>query len=185
MGDLSPIFEIGPMVWRYGGKINWSDPFDDWNPEWIEPWGVDRVTAQTVFIRSYLDPENPSDRAFTLSRSLLQRKGFAVSRTVNNGPGQSLGAAFLVRRPEAYRRKTLGYLIQSEPRAVLGVSGDATESDVRRAYLRLAMQHHPDRGGDPAQFALVQEAYESLGKAPSLAEMLDFISRQGDVDADR
>jgi hypothetical protein len=181
MGDVSPIFEIGPMVWRSFGKIEFSRPFDEWDPDMIEPWSVERVTPQQVFIRSYIDPENPAWRTFKLSRGMLQRNGWAVSRTVSNGAGETLGAVFLARRPEAYRRKTIGYLMQSEARAVLGVSMDASDSDVRAAYLALIKIHHPDRGGSFAQFAAVQEAYENLGRSPTLGDLVNYLRRESDI----
>lgn len=44
----------------------------------------------------------------------------------------------------------------------LGVPRDADQDTIKRAYRRLAMQHHPDRGGDPNEFQKISEAYETL-----------------------
>lgn len=45
---------------------------------------------------------------------------------------------------------------------VLGVSKDATPDEIKKAYRKLVMQHHPDKGGDPEQFKKIQSAYEIL-----------------------
>ena len=45
---------------------------------------------------------------------------------------------------------------------ILGVQPTASEDEIRQAYKKLAMKHHPDRGGDQAQFQDVQEAYSTL-----------------------
>lgn len=50
------------------------------------------------------------------------------------------------------------------PHEILGVAPDASEEDIRKAYRRAAMQHHPDRGGSIAAFQAVQGAYEALQK---------------------
>tara|TARA_B100001105_G_C22399440_1_gene448567 strand:+ start:3372 stop:3965 length:594 start_codon:yes stop_codon:yes gene_type:complete len=42
---------------------------------------------------------------------------------------------------------------------VLGVPAGATPTEIRDAYRRLASQHHPDRGGDPARMAEINDAY--------------------------
>src|SRR5262249_22774605 len=44
--------------------------------------------------------------------------------------------------------------------ATLGLTPAATAEAVRQQYFRLAKQHHPDHGGDPAEFRRVQTAYE-------------------------
>ena len=48
------------------------------------------------------------------------------------------------------------------PHEILGVPQDATEAQVRKAYLRLALKKHPDKGGDVDEFRKLQEAYEAL-----------------------
>ena len=44
----------------------------------------------------------------------------------------------------------------------LGVPRDADQDTIKKAYRKLAMQHHPDKGGDPDQFQRISEAYETL-----------------------
>jgi len=44
----------------------------------------------------------------------------------------------------------------------LGVDRNATPDDIKRAYRRMASQHHPDKGGDKNKFQEIQAAYETL-----------------------
>lgn len=46
---------------------------------------------------------------------------------------------------------------------VLGLPRTATAEEIKKAYRSLAMKHHPDRGGDVAQFQEIQAAYDVLG----------------------
>ena len=44
----------------------------------------------------------------------------------------------------------------------LDVAPDATLADIKAAFRRLASQHHPDRGGDTARAAAINDAYAVL-----------------------
>ncbi len=48
---------------------------------------------------------------------------------------------------------------------VLGVEKGATDDEIKKAFRRLAHEHHPDKGGDPSKFKDVNEAYQVLGDA--------------------
>ena len=45
---------------------------------------------------------------------------------------------------------------------LLGVNSSATADEIRKAYKRKVLKHHPDKGGSAATFRRVQTAYETL-----------------------
>jgi DnaJ-class molecular chaperone len=45
---------------------------------------------------------------------------------------------------------------------VLGVTKGTDAGDIRKAFLKLAKTHHPDKGGDEAEFKKIQRAFEVL-----------------------
>ena len=44
----------------------------------------------------------------------------------------------------------------------LGVSEDAKPAAIKKAYRKLAMKHHPDKGGDEKMFKEINEANDIL-----------------------
>ena len=47
---------------------------------------------------------------------------------------------------------------------VLGLPNTANHEEVKKAYRKLILLHHPDKGGDPEQFDKVTKAYEYLSQ---------------------
>ena len=47
-------------------------------------------------------------------------------------------------------------------RTILGLPDSASADEIKATYRRLAMKHHPDRGGDNATFQAISEAYREL-----------------------
>merc|ERR1719182_1194793 len=53
---------------------------------------------------------------------------------------------------------------------LLGVDKNANAADIKKAYRKLAVQHHPDKGGDPEKFKEITRAYEILSDSEKRAK---------------
>ncbi|KAJ1486342.1 DnaJ domain-containing protein, partial [Baffinella frigidus] len=45
---------------------------------------------------------------------------------------------------------------------LLDVEPDADEGQLKKAYKKVALKNHPDKGGDPEKFKEISNAYEVL-----------------------
>jgi molecular chaperone DnaJ len=64
---------------------------------------------------------------------------------------------------------------------LLGVARDASETEIKKAYRKLAMEHHPDRNSSPdaeARFKEITEAYEVL-RDPQKRSVYDRYGKAG------
>lgn len=57
---------------------------------------------------------------------------------------------------------------------VLGVPRNASRDDIKRAYRKLAHQHHPDKGGNESKFKELNEAYQVLSDDSKRAQYDKF-----------
>ena len=46
---------------------------------------------------------------------------------------------------------------------VLGVNEKSSQGEIKKAFRKLSLKHHPDRGGDAEEFKKINEAYSTLG----------------------
>lgn len=57
---------------------------------------------------------------------------------------------------------------------ILGVQKNATQDDIKKAYRKLAHQHHPDKGGDEQKFKEISEAYRILSDSEKRSQYDQF-----------
>jgi len=46
---------------------------------------------------------------------------------------------------------------------ILGVNENTPQDEIKKAYRKLAVEHHPDKGGDENKFKKISEAYDTIG----------------------
>ena len=61
---------------------------------------------------------------------------------------------------------------------LFGLDTSASSSDIRKAYKKLLIKCHPDKGGDPKRFQEIQNAYEVLSD-PDKKDIYDKYGEQG------
>ena len=57
--------------------------------------------------------------------------------------------------------------------SILDVNKDASIDDIKKSFRKLALKHHPDRGGNPETFKEINEAHDILSD-PSKKQKYDF-----------
>lgn len=65
---------------------------------------------------------------------------------------------------------------------LLGVRGDATELDLKKAYRKAAIKNHPDKGGDEERFKMIGEAYRILSDSDARADYDRYGKKYVDAD---
>ena len=56
----------------------------------------------------------------------------------------------------------------------LGVNNKASQDEIKKAYRKLALKYHPDKGGDQQKFKEINEAYQVLGDSQKRTQYDQF-----------
>ena len=92
-----------------------------------------------------------------------------------NAPERSLKAHLIINLVILGDKETTDY-------DILGIKSTSTSDDVKKAYRKLAIQNHPDRGGDPKKFQKIHDAYERIMNGSSKTEKQKIAERFGCMD---
>lgn len=73
-----------------------------------------------------------------------------------------------------------------DPYTILGINNNSSEEDVKKAYKKLAREHHPDKGGSEEKFKEINGAYTQIMKGsdplndfPDISEIFNmFMSKK-------
>ena len=65
--------------------------------------------------------------------------------------------------PERIARANTAFLLENPDHyGALEIDSNATDEQIRRAFRRLSLRYHPDKGGDSEKFQRISAAYETL-----------------------
>lgn len=122
------------------------------------------------------------DRSWPNLCDWLVRAHAQAKRTGQEGPKGKTRQRAPARAPEAESIPTL----EGDLYAVLGVSCDATDKQLKRAYRLMSLKYHPDKqGGSTRCFQQIATAYETLSdpvKRTSYDEGADMNKKKGNPD---
>ena len=130
---------------------------------------------------AYWSCEHCAARYHASSPAELLRRGAGV-RLAEPRAGASVAADRGFDAVKARLESFLRRLDDEDPWFVLGVPPGAPIEQLRSRYRELALEHHPDRGGDPAAMRRFASAYDRVRSASSrVAEVPSAAARPATV----
>jgi hypothetical protein len=156
-----PVLVHGPGFLQNGRSIN-ERSAEMFTAEEIARTGeleAFRDKTAREFIAGWRKRSGPHSSLFTI-------KECRTIEGIERGIADIFGKAFHRRHPrfdwEAHVRESYASAIVADAFSALGILPTSSMSQVRTAWRRAALLHHPDRGGSAAEFQRVKAAYDSI-----------------------
>lgn len=127
----------------------------------LQPQAIFRAQGKVAAMSTSMRGALPSQ--LTSPSTSYARVGGGSAATILLTPPTRPISAF--RRGWAPRRAAVSVSARRDPWDTLGLSADSNEKQIKKAYRKLALKHHPDVSKEPdaqLRFLAVQEAYEIL-----------------------
>jgi DnaJ-domain-containing protein 1 len=61
-----------------------------------------------------------------------------------------------------FHNDTKQHSLNKDIHPIFKINESSSEDDFKKAYRKLILKHHPDKGGEPSFFIKIQEAYENI-----------------------
>ncbi|MBM3893587.1 J domain-containing protein [Candidatus Dependentiae bacterium] len=160
--------------WHFNSKCWKHDPYERFKQAHPEPVdGYSQADFETYF-GSYACLFLPDTPEYDFWYNQVRK--VRPSRNPFNGSFRGFGFDFdHPERPAAWKPGMMipTDVVEQEPSRArryalqnLGVSSNATDREIRVAYLKLSKEHHPDKGGDPEKFKVLNQANKILTDTP-------------------
>ena len=145
----------------WGNDIDYEDPVD-----------LEFLNQFQYTPNSHLNSTTKSNFKGNKDKEMYNTPNFNTEKTNKNKNNDSSSYVRYVRLSE---------LNDNNPYNSLDVSQLATDEEIRKAYKKLIVINHPDKGGDPYEFNKIHEAYQLLSN-PLTKKIIDtFGSRSLDL----
>lgn len=159
-------FKIGGVVWR--GYRYWADDRDfihgaqfGWNTQFA-PYRIVAITAQRIVVeyqRNTIARRPTTKKEWSplfLNRATMEREGKQYHTRYHE--------YFYAKKPKADPEHEYQFQphvpAPTKAMTILNLSAPYSVADVRRAYKRLALQTHPDLGGNSTDFIKLKQAHD-------------------------
>ncbi len=100
---------------------------------------------------------NNENTPFIIKRFIKKKK--LTTTALEESFAQNADNPFIIKMAEE-----LKISLRPSPYQVLGLTSDASQKEIKKAYRKMALEHHPDKGGSEENFKKIQAAYEKLTK---------------------